>query len=108
MAQTEIRMFGPALIPAGVTTHYTVPALSKVVLRHLHISNPTAAVHDFTMSVGADAQATRIFQNYPIPAGGVFDWYPLLTLEAAEIIQMNASLFNTMTVVADGTLYTLG
>lgn len=107
MARTATRFFGPLLITNAVVTRYTVPALSKAIFRHIHISNPLASIL-LDMSIGVDAAGTRIFDDFPVPANNVYDWYGYAVVDAAEIIQTLASVNNQITMTAWGDLITLG
>jgi hypothetical protein len=91
------RVHGPAAITAAAATKYTVPTGMKGTLRYMRYQNTNAGPVTFTLSIGADAAGTREWDAYPVPAGGYIDWYPILSLVAAEIIQAFAS-------VAQGTL----
>lgn len=96
------RFHGPALVTNAAATKYTVPASRRSRIRHIHISNPSAASVDFTMSIGADAAGTRIFDGFPIPADSVYDSYDVFDCEAAEVIQAFAGTNNIITLVIDG------
>src|SRR5262245_43250264 len=96
------RLTGPAQVSNSAATKYTVPASTKTILRHIHVSNPTGADIDFTMSIGADAAATRIFDAYPVPANGVLDLWVYIPLTATEIIQAFASTNNDLTLTLSG------
>jgi hypothetical protein len=105
--RTPKRIAGPAVLPATATTRYTVPASTKTILRHIHVNNPSQnSAGTIGVSIGADAAATRIFDNYPIPANSVLDHFCYYVLEAAEVIQDNGSTFFTVTY--DGEEYTPG
>jgi hypothetical protein len=86
MARTPKRIVGPALVATGPTTVYTVPALTKAVIRHIHVSNPSGSPVTLTLSIGADAAGTRLMSTYSIPAAaaGVTDsireifWYQVM------------------------------
>lgn len=108
MARIAKRLHGPALVTNAAATKYTTPAVTKTVIRHIHVSNPSAASVDFTMSIGADAAATRIFDGYPIAADTVLDHYGIYVAEAAEIIQALASVTNVLTLTIDGDEIVLG
>jgi hypothetical protein len=97
MARTPKRLYGPTALTAAAATKYTVPALTKTVIRHIHVENTSAGAVTFTMSIGADAAGTRLFDAYSIAAGAVFDWYPYMIMDAAEILQALAS--NTVPVL---------
>jgi hypothetical protein len=101
MAKTAKRLFGPAQLTNAAATKYTVPASTKAVIRHIHLSNPGASIN-VTASIGADAAATRIFDAFPV-ATGTYDWYGYVVMDAAEILQAFASVTTqvTMTVFGD-------
>lgn len=108
------RFSGPALVTSSVVTKYTVPALSKAVIRHIHIQNPSGSAVTITISIGADAAGTRIFDAFSIPAAGagvaasVFDHWCYYVVDAAEIVQAVAGTTNILTMTIDGDLITLG
>lgn len=96
------RLYGPAQLTAATVTLYTVPAGRKALIRHIHISNPSAAAVDLTLSVGADAAGTRLFDGRPIPADDVYDWYGFLPLAAAEDIRAHGSVTLTLNIEISG------
>ena len=110
MAGTPSRVFGPAQLTASAATKYTVPAGQRFDMSFVHFSNPTgSSATKFTMSIGADAAGTRIFDVFPLAAGTTYDWYPnLLTLVAAEIIQMFADVSASIVVEINGYLSVAG
>lgn len=114
MARIPKRLAGPALVTNTAATKYTVPALTKTVVRHIHVQNPSGSAVTFTMSIGTDAAGTRIYDSYSIPAaaagvtGSVVDFYPYYVLEAAEIIQAFAGTTNILTLTIDGDEIVLG
>ncbi len=114
MARIPKRLSGPALVTNAAVTKYTVPAVTKTIIRHIHVQNPSAAPVTLTISIGADAAAVRILDAFSIPAaavgvtGNVVDWYPYYVLEAAEIIQALAGTTNILTLTIDGDELVLG
>ncbi|SRR6266536_1115761 len=108
MSKKMTRLAGPALVSNAAATKYTVPASTLTVLRHIHVSNTTAAAVAFTMSIGADAAGTRIFDAYSIAAGAILDLWVYIVLSAAEIIQAFAGTNNILTLTLDGDEITLG
>lgn len=114
MARIPKRLYGPALIATGPTTVYTVPALTKTIIRQLHISNPSASPVNFSLSIGADAAGTRLFSSFSIPAAAAgvpnsvqdFFWY--MIMDAGEILQIAAGTNNILVIVIDGDEIVLG
>jgi hypothetical protein len=112
--KTVKRLAGPAQVSNAAATKYTCPAATIAVITHIHVQNPSGAPVTFTMSIGADAAGTRIFDAYSIPAAAagvtnsVQDWWGPYTLTAAEIIQALAGTNNILTLTIDGYEITLG
>ena len=114
MARTPKRLVGPAAVATGPTTVYTVPALTKTVIRTVHVSNPSGSPVTLTLSIGADAAGTRLLSSYSIPAAaaGVTDsvrdiyWYQVM--DAAEILTLSAGTNNILVIVINGDEITLG
>lgn len=108
MARTWKRLSGPALITNSVVTKYTCPALTKTLIRHIHVQNPSGSAVTFTLSIGADAAGTRIFDAYSIAAGTVLDHFGVYVVDAAEIVQAVAGTTNILTMTIDAEELTLG
>jgi len=108
MARTPKRLHGPAQVSNAAATKYTVPATTKTIVRHTHISNPSISAVTFTLSIGADAAAVRLFDAFSIAANTVRDDYWYVVLEAAEIIQAFAGTNNILVLTIDGDEITLG
>src|SRR6266436_1021075 len=93
MARTAKRLAGPAQVSNAAATKYTVPAVTKTVVRHIHVQNPSGSAATFTLSIGSDAAGTRVIDAFSIPAAAagvtasVVDWFVYYVLEAAEVIQ---------------------
>lgn len=98
------RVHGPAQVSNAAATKYTVPAGLRFILRHVRVQNPSAAAVDFTMSIGADAAGTRIFDGLSLAADSVFDYYLYIPIAAAEIIQAFAGTNNILTLTISGDL----
>lgn len=96
------RMSGPALVTNLAVTKYTVPASRRGIIRHIHVQNPSGSAITFTMSIGADAAGTRIFDAFSIAANSVLDHFCYYVLEAAEILQALAGTTNILTLTIDG------
>lgn len=114
MARTPKRLVGTAAVATGPATIYTVPALTKTIIRHIHISNPSGSPVTITLSITADAAGTRILGAYSIPAAAagvtdsVRDIYGYFVMDAAEILTASAGTNNILTLTVNGDEITLG
>lgn len=107
MSMLQVRFSGPALLTGAAATKYTVPAASQATIKHIHVENPTTNPITFTMSIGADATGTRIYDGFSIAAGDVLDVFCMYVLNAGEIVQAFASTASAMTLTLDGSLFTV-
>lgn len=101
MPRTPKRLAGPALVSNAAADKYTAPAGGAIV-RHIHVANPTASPVDFTLSIGADAAGTRVFDGHPIPADSELDHYCYYPLGNAEKIQAFAGTNNVAILTIGG------
>ena len=108
MPRIAKRLAGPAQVSNAAATKYTVPALTKTIIRHIHIQNPSGSPVTFTASIGADAAGVRIFDAYSIPANSIFDHFCYYVLEAAEVFQAFAGTNNILVLTIDGDESVLG
>jgi hypothetical protein len=114
MARTPKRLSGPTQLTNAAVTKYTVPALTKTIIRHIAVSNPSGSPVTFTMSIGADAAATRLYDAFSIPAAaaGVTEsnksWWVYYVMDAAEILQALAGTTLVLVLTVDGEEITLG
>lgn len=114
MARIPKRLYGPAQVATGPATVYTVPALTKTIIRHIHISNPSGSAVTLTLSIGADAAGTRALSTFSIPAAaaGVTNsvqdifWYQIM--DAAEILTLSAGTNNILVIIINGDEIVLG
>jgi hypothetical protein len=105
---TRKRLFGPAQLTNSTATKYTTPAGTKTVVKHIRVTNPTGGAVSFTMSIGADASGTRLYDAVSIPAGGSIETFCMYVLEAAEVIAAHASANSSLVLVLDGVENVLG
>jgi len=114
MPKTPKRLAGPALVDSTVETVYTVPAVTKTIVRHIHVQNPSAGYITLTLSIGTDGAATRILDAVPIAPtatgsmANVVDFFCYYVLEAAEIIQADSDTDDILTLTINGDEFTLG
>ena len=102
MATIIKRLFGPLQVSNSATTRYTVPASTKARIRHVHIQNPSGSAVTFTMSIGSDAAATRLYDAFSVAANSIRDDFMDQALEPAEILQTNAGTNNVLVVSVSG------
>jgi hypothetical protein len=114
MARIPKRLAGPVQIATGPATIYTVPAVTKTIIRHIRIQNPSLSPVLLTLSIGADAAGKRIYDAFSVPgqAAGVtaniIDHFCYYVLEAAEILQAAAGTNNILVITVDGDEIVLG
>jgi hypothetical protein len=114
MARIPKRLYGPAQIATGPTTVYTVPAVTKTVIRQFHVNNPSASIVTLTVSIGADAAATRFLDAYNIPAKGagvtdsVRDIFVYLPMDVGEILTLSAGTNLVLVIIVTGDEIILG
>jgi hypothetical protein len=108
MARVPKRLAGPAQVSNAAATKYTVPASTKAVVRHIHVYNPGSGTVNFTLSIGADAAALRIFDALPVLEDVPLDHYCYYVLEAAEVVQALGSVNNQLVLTIDGDEHILG
>lgn len=108
MPDIRTRLFGPALLTNAAATKYTAPPNTLAVIKHLRVSNPSGSPVNFTMSIGADAAGTRIYDAVSIPAGGAIETFCMYTLEEGEIVQALGSTTNVLVLTLDGIENVLG
>ena len=94
---------GPVLLGTSAATLHTVPGDRTFTVRNIHVANVGAVEATFTLSIGADAAGTRIYNDVALEGnGGVFDWSGYMPLDPTEIIQGFSDLPNAVTVTISG------
>ena len=96
------RLAGPAQVSNSAATKYTVPTSLMAVVRHIHVYNESASAVTFTLSIGTDAAATRLFDAYSVAADSAFDHFCYYPMAAAEIIQAFSGTNNVLTLTISG------
>lgn len=100
--RTFKRFYGPTLLGNVATTLYTCPASTLAVVRHVHVSNPSASTVDFTFSIGTNAAGTRLWDGFPIPVDDVLDHYQDFSLAPGEFLQAVAGVGAILNLTVDG------
>lgn len=100
------RLYGPAQpvggSPSGPETLYTVPVGMRTTITVVMATNTDNASppveHVFSLSIGDDDPATRIFSDAKVTPGEPFIVAVDVTLEAGEFIQAPATTDVTITI----------
>lgn len=109
-----LRIYGPALVTNSLATIVTVPAAEIYVVRHIHVQNNSGSAATLTLTIGADAAGTRLYDAYSIPAAGagvvgsaidLWCYYPLV---AAEIMRVVSGTTNVLNITISGDEIQLG
>lgn len=108
MPRIPTRFSGPALLSNSASTKYTVAASEKIIIRHIHLYNPSASAVTFTLSIGSDAAGTRLFDAYSIPPASPFDHFCYYDVDAGEVIQSLAGTNNVLILTINGDRIVLG
>lgn len=108
MADALTRLAGPLALAAAAADVYVAPGAGAVVsVRAIHVTNESAAVHTFRLSIGNDAAGTRLFCDVEVEPGSAgFDWDGLVVLAAGENLQAYASAAAALTLVISGVVST--
>lgn len=114
MPKLPTRIVGPVAIATGPATLYTVPASTQVVIRKIHMQNPSGSAVTVTLAIGTDAAGKRILDAFSIPAAAagvtanVVDLFGPYTMVATEILQASAGTNNIVVITVDADVYTAG
>lgn len=107
MAYNDITpiQLGQAAITTGVTTLYTVPALTRAFLKDLDIVNTSAGALTYRIflvpSAGTAGTANALFYDFPIDSKENIQWTGTQILNAGDTIQIQAS-GTGITITASG------
>lgn len=106
MADTGARVVGPVLLTGAAATLYTVPPLTTLNMLNIHVFNNDTSTRDLTLSIGADAAGTRLYDAFVIPAKGTLDWTGFMVVTAGEILQAFGSTTLKLNITISGVLVT--
>lgn len=108
MTVTPIRL-GPISLPttgaAGETSICSPAAGTAVIIKHIQaVNTDAAATHYFCLSIGADAQGTRIVDQAPIAAQGEYARFVAHVLKNPDILCCSADAASKLTMTLRGDL----
>ena len=94
------RLSGPALLSNSAVTLYSAWRSAGITM--LHVSNPSGSALDVTISIGSDAQGTRILDSYAVRADWAGSFKCYYVLQAGEVLQGFASVGSVATLTVSG------
>lgn len=121
--QNKTFRFGPIALTAALTTNLLSPPTTTggvnagaspqyIVLKHIRITNKTAAAAAFSMflgAAGANAAGTEVVgAGQQVQANQSYDWYGLLRLDAGEFLVGGAGTANALTISGEGEIGVAG
>lgn len=107
MSVAASRIVGPIQAANADALVYTsTSAVTKV--RHIRVANPTGGAVTFTMSVGTDTAANRIYDAVSIPAGSAIETFCYYVLASGETLRAHASAATSLVIIVDADVVTLG
>lgn len=107
MAGTIKRLYGPAALTNTYTTNVYVPASALIydVIRHIHITNKTAATVTFRLYLGAsggNAAGTELWYDQSVAAFSDWDRYMALKVTSTDFLVGGASAATALTITIEG------
>lgn len=102
MADVAKRLVGPTQLTASAATVYTVPASTTTILRNIHVVNTDTVARAFTLSIGADSAATRLYSAATLQPGAMLTWTGFQVLTAGDTLQSFASAVSAITLTISG------
>ena len=97
------KLFGPKQLLDEKEIYYTAPVGVRTLLRHAHVSNPSAGEVEFTLAIGdADAVGDRIISGFGIPGDSYKHWFFQEWLSPGETLSGYAGQAGTLVLRLDG------
>ena len=101
MAET-LKKLGQAQIGSAVSAHYTVPATTTTIIKHLRIVNPTVTAATVTLYHDGTTDAFMILPAATIEAGGWAEYDGVITMETGDTLQAKSGTDDVMTITVYG------
>jgi hypothetical protein len=123
MASNKTFRFGPIALTNVLTTNLLNPpgaaagvnagaSPQYIVLKHLRITNKTAAAVSFSLwlgATGANAAGTEVIgQGKSVPANDSIDWYGILRLDAPDFLVGGAGAAAALSITGEGEIGVAG
>jgi hypothetical protein len=103
-------LLAPTALSSTYTTNIYVPASALVydVVRHIHVTNKTAAPVTFRLyqgATGGNAAGTEIFYDQSVAGYSSFDYYCMFKLTSTTFLVGGASAATSLTIMIEGESY---
>jgi len=123
MASNKTFRFGPVALTTALTTNLLNPPAASggvnagaspqyIVLKHVRITNKTAAAASFSTwlgATGANAPGSEVIgQGKVVLANDSYDWYGLMRIDASDFLVGGASAANALTISGEGEIGVAG
>lgn len=123
MAANKTFRFGPIALTNVLTTNLLNPPTTTggvnagtspqyLILKHLRITNKTAAAVPFSLwlgATGANAAGTEVIgQGKPVPANDSVDWYGILRLDSPDFLVGGAGAAAALSIMGEGEIGVAG
>jgi hypothetical protein len=123
MASNKTFRFGPLPLTAVLTTNLLNPPAAAggvnagaspqyIILKHLRITNKSAAAASFSTWLGAsaaNAAGTEVIgQGQVVSANSSYDWYGLLRIDAVDFLVGGASVAGALSISGEGEIGVAG
>jgi hypothetical protein len=115
MPRVPNRLAGPVQLTNADATYFTAPASGGTpngggaIVRHIHVTNPSAGAVTFTLAIGTTATAAnRLYDAFSIAAGGLLDVFCYYVLGPGETLHAFAGVTLTLDMTLDGDLIYVG
>lgn len=108
MPKLPTRIIGPILVTNANVVLFTNSAGTQTIVRHIHLQNNSASPITFTMSIGASAAGTRIYDAFPVAANAVLDAFCYYVLTGTQTLEALAGTTNVSTLTVDADVFTAG
>jgi hypothetical protein len=104
MADVAVNVYGPAEpSTSDDTSTFAAPSGELIIVRSIHVSNPTGSAATFTLAKTASGtSANCFFEAFSVPAGNTFDWSGFLVIEDGETWYIKQGTSTALTVTASG------
>lgn len=100
---TREHLSGPTVLTGSPVTQFTPDTSRGARIEVIDVSNPSGSPVDFSLSIGADAAGTRLFDGLSIPADSSQKFQLYQIVDVGEPVQAFAGTAGVLVLTIDGT-----